>query len=98
MIVFQNISYQNYMAKSYFINYSCFHFRTFTKGRRPGIKNLRPDSAPPGKFDGHNRSRVSGGEPHPMMAYYNSPQVQRYVERRKTDLGTLTLIILIQIV
>ena len=70
------------MAKGYVINSSCLYFRTFTKGRRPGIKNLRPDSAPPGKFDGQNRSRVSGGEPHPMMAYYNSPQIQRYASTR----------------
>ena len=85
------------MAKGYVINSSCLYFRTFTKGRRPGIKNLRPDSAPPGKFDGQNRSRVSGGEPHPMMAYYNSPQVQRYVEARKKILKSLILIILIRL-
>ena len=53
-------------------------FRTFTKGRRPGLKHHRPESAPPGKFDLTNRSRVTSGEaPHPMMAYYNSPQMQR---------------------
>ena len=54
------------------------YFRTFTKGRRPGMKHHRPESAPPGKFDVNNRSRIPGGETHPMMAYYNSPQIQRY--------------------
>ena len=42
------------------------------------MKHHRPDSAPPGKFDVNNRSRVTGGETHPMIAYYNSSQIQRY--------------------